>query len=375
MVDQSLIDGVRDFVERELVPTARAVDREREFPADRWEKLGEHGLTGLVIPTSRGGIGADSSTWLAAMEALAGGCASTAWALLAHSTVATGILALGTEAQKEHYLPALASARLIGGTLAATETGGGSNAASIRTFARREGEDYILDGGKFFITQAGVGDVFLVIARTETAIEPGSLSCFLVEKNDPGLRFGEREETMGLRGVPVREIFFDSCRVPADRLLGKPGAGLDVVGAVSATSVFGAAAGALGLAQAAMTVTVAHLRERTIVDQPMARIPTIQAQMARVALDLEGARAWLASGLAWLESGARGVPLPMWLGKVAITEAAARVIDRCLRLHGAAGYSQALPLERYSRDVRAFAIHWGNNDVLMDVAGKTVLAS
>lgn len=374
MTDSSLIDSFRDFAEREVRPVAREVDRSGEFPADRWKKLGEYGLTGLAIPENYGGLGAERGSILAALEAIAGACGSTAWTLIAHSTVAAGIAALGSEKQKRHYLPALAKADLIGGTLAVTETGGGSNPASIRTFARAEEGDYVLNGGKFFISQVGAGDVYLVVARTDHAPGPRSLSCFLIERSDSGLSFGARENTMGMRGVQVREVLFDNCRIPAERLLGELGGGLAVLGAVLDITVLGASAAALGIAQAAVDATIAHLKERTILDQTLSVVPAVQARMARILFDLNGARAWLAHGLAWRESRTAGAPVPVWMTKVAVTEAAARIVDRCLKLHGAIGYSCELPFERYHRDIQAFAIHWGNNDILMDMAGKAILA-
>ena len=372
MSDQSLLDSTRIFAARELAPQAAEIDLTGELPAGRWASLGEFGLAGLQIPAELGGLGADRQTALAALEIVAGACASTAWALLAHMTVSAGILALGTDEQKKCYLPGLAQARLIGGALAATETGGGSNAASIRTFARREGDEYVLDGGKFFISQAGAGDVYLVMARTDRNPGPNALSSFIVEKTDPGLGFGEREQTMGIRGVAVREIFFENCRIPADRLLGTLGGALALIGAIGATSVLGAAAAATGIAQAAVDVTIAHLRERTVLDQPLSAIGAIQARMARVLLELEGARAWVDRGLARVENPQPGPPLPVWMAKIGATEAAAHIIDQCLALHGAIGYSQALPMERHCRDIRAFGIHWGNNDVFLDMIGKTI---
>lgn len=372
MPEQSLIDSTRIFAARELAPQAAEIDRTGELPADRWARLGEFGLAGLQIPAELGGLGADRATALAALETVAGACASTAWALLSHMTVSAGILALGTDAQKKRYLPGLAQASRIGGALAATETGGGSNAASIRTFARLEGNEYILDGSKFFISQAGAGDVYLVLARTDRTPGPNALSSFIIEKNDPGLGFGEREQTMGIRGVAIREIFFENCRIPADRLLGTAGGALALIGAIGATSVLGAAAGAIGIAQAAVDATIAHLRERTVLDQPLAGIGSIQARMGRVRLELEGARAWLDRGLGRAENPQPGPPLAVWMAKIAATEAAVRIVDHCLALHGAIGYSQALPLERHCRDIRAFGIHWGNNDVFLDMIGKTI---
>lgn len=374
MPDQSLIEGVRQFAERELQPSAAEVDLERALPPQRWSRLGQAGLAGLLAPADHEGLQADRGTALAAFEVLGGACASTAWALLSHSAVIAGIAALGSDVQKQRYLPDLAQARRVGGALVVTETGGGSNPGSIRSAARVDGDDYVLDGGKFFISQAGAADVYLVMARTDSAPGPGSLSCFIVEKNDAGLSFGEREQTMGLRGVHVAEMYFDSCRLSADRLLGAPGGGMAVLGAIAGMAGRGAAAAALGLAQSALDATSQHLKQRIVLDQPLAAVGGVQGRVARMALELEAARGLLARGLGWIDGGAVGAPLPVWLAKVGVTEAAARVVDQCARLHGAIGYSQELPLERQLRDVRAFAIHWGNNDVLMDMVGKAVLA-
>lgn len=375
MSGQDLIHNIRDFAAREIAPEAARIDRERAFPDGWWRKLGEFGLTGLAVPSALGGLQADTGTMLAALEAVGAADGSTAWALLAHTAVVAAIAALGTDAQKQRYLPALARAELLGGTLAGTETGGGSNPGSIKTFARVEGGDYVLDGSKFFMTQAGAGDVFLVLARTDRTPGPQSLSCFIVEQGDAGLTFGEREATMGLHGVQLREMFFDGCRIPASRLLGQTGGAMAVLGAASTVLVLGSSAAALGMAQAAFDATVSHLRSRTVLGTPLAENPAIQARMARILQELTGARAWLEHAQGQLVRGIKGPPVPLWLAKAAITEAAERVVSQCLGQHGAVGYSQALPLERMHRDVRAFAIHWGNSDVFMDMAGKALLAS
>lgn len=374
MPELNLIEGIEEFLHREIAPAASSVDRTGQFPSDRWPKLGEFGLTGLLLPADSGGLDTDRQTFFTAIERTAGACASTAWALLAHSVVVAGIQALGTGAQKRHYLPLLANAQLVGGTLAATETGGGSNLASIRTFAKQDGADFILNGSKFFISQAGVGDVYLIVARTDTTAGAGALSCFIVEKGMPGIIFGKREETLGMRGIEVREIFFDGCRVPGTQLLGDIGGGLAVLQSISGIATLGAAYAATGVAQAAVDATTTHLHQRKVLGEPLAANPAIQARMARVFLDLGGARAWLDRALAWVDSGSVGAPLPVWMAKIAATEAARRIVDQCLGLHGAIGYSVALPLERAYRDVRAFSIHWGNNEVLEDMIGKTVLA-
>ncbi len=370
MPAQEWMDGIQAFVAREIAPHAQALDRSGELPADYWPRMGAFGLTGLRVAQAHGGLEADLDTYFHALTTLAGACASSAWMLIGHTVVCAGIAALGSETQKACLLPRLASAEWVGGTLAMTEPTGGSSPAAVRTQARVDGEDYVLDGGKFFITQAGAADLYLVMAHVADA--PG-LSCLLVQKTDPGLVFGQREHTLGLHGVQVREMHFEQCRIPRKRLLGAAGGGGAIMGVIGGVGVLGAGAAALGIAQAALEQTRGFLAERQVAGRALASIPAVQTQVAQLAFELESARAWLGHGLAWL-SAPQGAPLPVWMAKVAITRTAARIVDQCLGLHGAMGYSQALPLERYLRDVRAFQIHWGNNEVLMDTATQTLFA-
>ncbi len=373
MIDRKLVESVQDFVKKALAPCAGPIDASGDLPQGHWAAVADFGLAGLAISPDQGGLGVDRSTFVAILEALGGGCASTAWTLLTHCTAGAGIAALGSEAQKQRYLPGLAAGSLSG-AFAVTETGGGSNPGSIRTSARREGDGYVLQGSKFFISQAGVADIYLIMVRTGTEPGPAALSCFLLEKSDVGVSFGKREDTLGVRGVQVREIHLDGCRLPAERLLGKPGGAQAVLGAVSWMTALGSAAAALGIAQAAFDTTLEHVRNRIILGKPLATVPAVQARLANILLEMETARGALGRGLDWLADGAKGAPLPLWMCKVAVTRTAAHVVDECLALHGAVGYSRALPLERHARDVKAFGIHWGNNDVLLDMAGKMMLA-
>ena len=366
MTDGALIEAVRRFVRQEIAPAASTTDRTGELPDGLWSKLAEVGLTGLTIPARWGGVEADLGSALAAIEVLAAGCGSTAWAVLAHWAAARGIVVCGDETTRQRYLPALADGRMIGTALAVTEAGGGSNPMAIRTTARPDGDGWLLDGSKLFTSQAGVADIVLVLARTSDAPGPAALSCFVVDKRDRGLGFGAREEMMGVCGIQVREITFDGCPLPADRLLGGVGGGLAVLGAVGSFAVMGAASAAVGLAQAAADATEAHVEARMVLGKPLSTIRGVQVQMTQVSADLAQARASVARGLASLAGPPQGPPLEAWRAKIEATEAALRVVDRCLGLHGAAGYSKALPLERLYRDARGLCIHWGNNDVLRD---------
>lgn len=368
---QEVLDGVRTFIAREVAPHAAEVDRTGQLPDGLLRKMGEHGLAGLAVPERWGGVGADLATFAACFEALGGACASTAWTLLAHSTCARAILAAGTDAQKGRLLPALASGRLLGSAMAATEAGGGSNLAGIRTRARREADGWMLDGGKEFISLAGLADVFVVMARTGEP--PPSLGCFLVEKGDGGLSSGRREELLGVRGVPVGGLSFEGCRLDGERLLGGETGAFAVMGAAGSWGLAGAAAAAVGTAAAALDGAVAYVKERVVGGAPLASRPGVEALIGDLRVETAGARALVTQAIREIE-GAKGPPLPLFIAKVSATESAVRVVDRCLVLHGAAGYSRALSVERRIRDVRAFTIHWGNNEVLRDTIRKASLA-
>lgn len=367
-----VIRSVRDFAARELRPAAQKVDRSGELPAEHWRKLAELGLAGLLIPPRWGGSGAELPTFLSALEAISTACASTGWMLLAHSAAAKAILVAGSDAQKDRYLPALAEGRLLGSALAATEAGGGSNPMAGRARAKREGNTYVLEGSKQFITLAGRADLYVVLAGGSEG--PPAPSCFLVEKGDAGVAFGRREELMGMRGVPVGEITFEKCGLPADRLLGAAGGAMMILGAIGGPALLGASASALGIAESVLGDTTRYLKDRKVTDQPLASIPAVQLALGQLRMDVAGARAWLELAARSLAEPPRGPPVLVWMAKVAVTEAAVRVVDRCQQLHGAYGYSRALELERHARDVRAHRIHWGNNDVLIDSLAKIAAA-
>ncbi len=366
-----LIEGVRQFAAREIAPHAAEVDRTGHLPDGLFRKMGEQGLAGLVVPERWGGIGADLATFAGCLEALGSACASTAWVVLAHAACARTIVAAGTDAQKDRWLPALASGRLVGSAMAGTEAGGGSNPMGMRSRARREGDGWALEGSKEFITLAGVADLYVVMART--ADEPVSLGCLLVEKGDSGLSFGRREELLGVHGVPVGGLSFSGCQLAADRLLGAEQGGLAVMGAMGAWGLAGAAAAAVGIASVALTDAIAYLSARTVAATPLSSLPGVQALVGDLRSTLAGARARIGQAIRDAEA-LKGPPLPLFMAKLAATEAAVHVTDRSTALYGAAGYSREFPAERRLRDVRAFTIHWGNNEVLRDTLARASLA-
>lgn len=368
---KEMIEAVRKFTAGEIAPHAAEVDRSGQLPPDLFRKLGEQGIAGLVIPEKWGGIGADLASFAACLEVIAAGCASTAWVLLSHSASARTLVGAGSDAQKDHYLPQLAAGQMIGSAMAGTEAGGGSNPMGMRTRASHDGRGWVLEGGKEFITLAGAADLYVVMART--AEPPPALGCFLVEKADTGLAFGRREELLGVRGVPVGGFALAQCRLGGERLLGAETGGLAVMGAMGSWGLAGAAAAAAGVAATALDETSAYLRERVVAGAALASLPGVQSAMGELRSELAGAHARLAQAIRDVE-GVPGPPLPLFMAKVSATESAVRIVDRCMALHGAAGYSREFAIERHARDVRAFTIHWGNNEVLRDTLAKASLS-
>lgn len=365
-----MIDAVRRFAAGEIAPRAAEVDRCGALPVDLFRRLGAQGLAGLAVPGQWGGVGADLATFADCLEVIGGACASTAWALLSHSACVRTLVAAGNDNQKGHYLPSLAAGQLSGSAMVATEAGGGSNPTGMRTRARQDAGCWVLDGSKEFISQAGAADLYVVMART--AEPPPALGCFLVEKLDAGVSFGRREALLGLRGVPVGGLAFTQCRLGAHRLLGAEAGGLAVMGAMGSWGLAGAAAAAVGIAATALDDLSAYLKERVVAGTVLASLAGVQSSVAELRCDLAGARARIGQAIRDVE-GLRGPPLPLFMAKVAATESAVRIVDRCMALQGAAGYSCALTVERQVRDVRAFTIHWGNNEVLRDTLSKASL--
>lgn len=368
---QEMIDSVARFVAWEIAPHAAAVDRSGQFPDGLVPRLGEQGLLGLAAPAAFGGVEADLATFGACVEAVGRACASTAWLLLAHTMSVRALLIAGSDETRQRLLPDLVAGRRLGCAMAATEAGGGSNPLGIRARARRDGKDWVLDGGKEFISLAGMADVYVLMARTGEA--PPALGCFVVEKGDAGVSFGRREELLGVHGVPVGGIALSGCRLESSRLLGDEAGGLMVMGAAGAHGLVGAASAALGIASAALDDAGAHVKERVVAGAALASQPGVQAALGDMRIELAAARGMLVQAIRDI-AGRKGPPLPLFAAKLTATETAVRIVDRCMALFGAAGYSRELPAERRMRDVRAFTIHWANNEVLRDTIRKASVA-
>ena len=372
--EQRLIrDMVRSFAEKEVAPSAAERDEEERF--DRhlmFDRLAELGLTGIVFPEEYGGAGADYISYAIAVEELSRVCASTGVTLSAHLSLgANPIYLSGTEDQKQIFLAPLARGEKMG-AFGLTEPMAGSDAGGTRTTAVRDGNDWIVNGSKVFITNAGEADTYIVFARTDREAEKHhGLSAFIIEKGTPGFSFGKKEKKMGIRSSPTMELVFENCRVPAANLLGGEGNGFKVAMKTLDGGRIGIAAQALGIAQGALDEALAYARERMQFGSPICRFQGVQFQLADMATQIEAARlmvyqsAYRASaGMAYSQYSA--------MAKLMASETAMRVTTQAVQVLGGYGYTRDFPVERMMRDAKITEIYEGTSEIQRLVIGSAL---
>jgi butyryl-CoA dehydrogenase len=372
--EQSLIrQTVRSFAEKEVAPSAAARDEEESFDrALMFDRLADLGLTGIVFPEEYGGAGADYISYAIAVEELSRVCASTGVTLSAHLSLgANPIYLFGTEEQKRQYLVPLAEGSRMG-AFGLTESSAGSDAGGTRTTAVREGEQWVLNGSKIFITNGGEAEIYIVFARTDrTAEKHRGISAFIVEKGAPGFSFGKKEAKMGIRSSPTMELVFDNCRIPQENLLGQEGEGFKVAMKTLDGGRIGIAAQALGIAQGAFEAAAAYARERRQFDQPIATFQAVQFMLADMATCIEAARLLVyqaahraSAGLSYGKESA--------MAKLFASETAMRVTTKAVQVFGGYGYTREFPVERMMRDAKITEIYEGTSEVQRVVIGTAV---
>ena len=372
--EQKLIrDMVRSFAEAEVAPSARIRDEEERFDrALMYDRLGELGLTGIVFPEEYGGGGADYISYAIAVEELSRVCGSTGVTLSAHlSLCANPIYMFGTEEQKKKYLVPLATGEKLGG-FGLTEPSAGSDAGGTRTTATREGNDWILNGSKIFITNAGEAETYVVLARSDKAAEKHrGISAFIVEKGMPGFSFGKKEAKMGIRSSPTMELVFENCRVPGENLLGQEGQGFKVAMKTLDGGRIGIAAQALGIAQGAFDATVAYVKEREQFNKPISSFQGVSFQLADMATQIEAARL-LIYNAAYRASAGLSYSQESAMAKLFASETAMKVTTQAVQLHGGYGYTREFPVERMMRDAKITEIYEGTSEIQRVVIGATL---
>ncbi|PEB59160.1 acyl-CoA dehydrogenase [Bacillus thuringiensis] len=353
---------VRDFAKNEVAPTAAERDEEERFDRELFDQMAELGLTGIPWPEEYGGIGSDYLAYVIAIEELSRVCASTGVTLSAHTSLAGWpIFKFGTEEQKQKFLRPMAEGKKIG-AYGLTEPGSGSDAGGMKTTAKRDGDHYILNGSKIFITNGGIADIYVVFALTDPESKQRGTSAFIVASDTPGFSVGKKESKLGIRSSPTTEIMFENCRIPVENLLGEEGQGFKVAMQTLDGGRNGIAAQAVGIAQGALDASVEYARERHQFGKPIAAQQGIGFKLADMATDVEAARL-LTYQAAWLESEGLPYGKESAMSKVFAGDTAMKVTTEAVQVFGGYGYTKDYPVERYMRDAKITQIYEGTQEI------------
>jgi alkylation response protein AidB-like acyl-CoA dehydrogenase len=361
----------RDFADRVIRPVAAELDREGRFPAEILAGLADLGLMGVNIPAALGGAEAGVVAYSLAMSEIARACASTAVTMAVTNMVAEVIARFGTPDQRERHVPRITSGEYAAGAFALSEPGAGSDPGAMRTTAERVADGWLLRGEKQWITSGTRAGVMVVWARTGGAGTRG-ISAFLVEGGTPGLRAGRHEDKLGLRASETVPLTFDDCLVPEGALLGELGQGFRVAMMALDGGRIGIASQAIGIASAALAEAAAYARERRQFARPIASFQAIQAMLAESRAELDAARL-LALRAAWLKENGRPFTREASMAKLHASEAANRICNRAVQIHGGYGYVRDFAAERHLRDVRVTTIYEGTSEIQRTVIARTVL--
>jgi len=363
---------VRDFAREELLPTTAERDRTCEFPGENIKKMGELGLMGMNIPSEYNGAGVDTVSYSLALQEIAYACASTAVIMSVHNSVACGpIYLFGSDYMKETFLKPLATGEKIG-SFALTEPGAGSDPAGQKTRAVRDGDSYIINGTKTFITTGKNSDLTVVTAYSDKSKKHKGISAFVVEKGNPGFYVGKEEDKMGLRASDTVELIFEDCRIPADNLLGREGDGFIIAMASLDGGRIGIASQSVGLAQACLDAAIAYARERVQFGRTISRFQGIRWMIADMATQIEAARL-LTFNAASMKDQEENFTSAASMAKVFASEMVNRVAYQALQIHGGYGYIKEFPVERYYRDARVFTIYEGTSEIQRKVIADYVI--
>lgn len=368
--EQEMVRNVmREFAENEVKPIAAEIDETERFPRENVEKMARYNMLGIPFPEELGGAGGDELAYAIAVEELSRVCGTTGVILSAHTSLGCWpIYKYGTEEQKQKYLVPLAKGEKLG-AFALTEPNAGTDAAGQQTIAVEDGDNYILNGSKIFITNGGQADVYIVFAMTDKSKGTRGISAFIVEKDTPGFTIGKIEDKMGIRASSTAELIFQDCAVPKENLLGELGKGFKIAMTTLDGGRIGIAAQALGIAQGALDETVQYLKERKQFGRSLSKFQGLQWMVADLGTEIEAARLLVyraaynkANGLPYNKEAA--------MAKLFAANTAMNVTTKCVQLHGGYGYTKDYPIERMMRDAKITEIYEGTSQVQqMVIAG------
>ncbi len=372
--DQRAIEEVaRDFATREFRPNAGHWDEACVFPVEALRQAAALGFAGIYVREDVGGSGLKRSDAAVIFEELATGCVSTAAYISIHNMAAWMIDRFGSAEQRRRFLPKLVSMEHFA-SYCLTEPGAGSDAASLKSRARREGDHYVIDGAKAFISGGGASDVYVCMLRTGGE-GPKGISCIIVEKGTPGLSFGKKEKKLGWNSQPTAMVMFENCRVPVANRLGEEGDGFKIAMMGLDGGRLNVAACSLGGARASLEAARDYMGLRSQFGRKLAEFQALQFKLADMATDLDAARLMVYRGAASLDAGAPDATLHCAMAKRFATDVGFRVCNDALQLHGGYGYTKEYPIERYLRDVRVHQILEGTNEIMRVIIARRLLGT
>ncbi len=364
--------AARAFCEREIAPIAKQIDQEASFPWEVADKMGRLGYFGIQAPKALGGAELDTASYVLIIEEISRASGGLGLCVTVHNSVAVApLLAFGTEAQKQRWIPPLARGEKIG-AFCLTEPNAGSDASGIEATALKDGDHYCVNAGKVLVTNGGIADICLIFARTDPRAGRRGISVIVAERGTPGFSVGDLEDLCGMRANPVSSIRLTDCRIPVGNRLGREGMGLAIGLAALDTGRIGIAAQAVGIARAALEESVRYAKARRQFGVPIARHQSIQQMIADMATDLDAARLMVLRAAVRRD---RGEPFSQAsaMAKLHASEAAMRITDHAVQIHGGYGYSKAYPVERYWRDARVTRIYEGTSEIHRMVIARGVL--
>jgi len=369
---QMIKETARDFAEKELKPIASKIDEEACFPTENVKKLGELGFMGMMVPEEFGGAGLDSVSYAIAVEEISRGCASTGVIMsVNNSLVCQPILELGTPEQKKRFLPDLATGKKLG-AFSLTEPEAGSDAGNVQTTAVLQGDNYVINGTKIFVTSGGKADIVLLFASTDKSLKAKGLTAFLVEKGTPGFKVGKKENKMGIRASETTELIFEDCKVPKANLMGQPGQGFKIAMKTLDGGRIGIAAQAVGIAQACLEAAVKYSKERKQFGKPICEFQAIQWLLANMAVEVDAAR-FLTLRAAYTKDKGLNYSKEAAMAKLFAAETAVKTAINAVQVHGGYGYMKEYDVERYFRDAKITEIYEGTSEVQRMVIAASLL--
>jgi len=370
--EQALIEAIREIARERVAPRAAEIDQSGEYPWDMRELLAQQDILAMPFPEAYGGLGSSELAVVMAIEELSRHCATTGLILAVQQLGAMPILLAGSEEQKRTYLPLLASGEWLA-AYGLTESGSGSDAAAMQTFAERRGEKYILNGSKRFITNGGLAQVNSIFAITDRSAGTRGISSFIVQKDFPGFSVGRIEEKMGIKGSQTAELMFQDCEVPAENLIGRAGDGFKIAMMTLDRTRIGIGAQALGIAQGALDLAVTYAKQRVQFNRPIAANQGIQFMLADMATRVQASRLLVYNAAEMLDQGDPAFACASSMAKMFASDSAMAVTSDAIQVLGGYGYMKEYPAERMLRDAKITQIYEGTNQIQRLVIARSLL--